>query len=888
MAGSVASPPRLARAILRWRLRPTAREFLVGDLDEEFHDHVLPARGPLRARLWYWRQTFATLRAMSARTERSPRSGSEPIMDTILQDIRFALRSWRRNPLPTLIALVALALGIGANTAIFSVVHAVLINPLPYPQDDRLMTLWLDNRLQGWPQDVTSYPNFEDWRAGGETFAEMAALSHQLDTITGIGEPHRVRVTAVSPRFFDVLGVPAAIGRTFSTEDWRSDERLVVLSHGAWQRDHGADPAVIGETLLLDGTPHTIVGVMPKGFYYDREDVAHWRLFARSVTESSRGQLWLRVVGRLEDGVTLEQARADMDNVGRQLEERLPEYNTGYGVSVVPLREEIVGDVRPALLVLLGAVGLVLLIACANVANLMLTRAIARRREIAVRSALGASGGRIARQTLTESLLLALTGATAGVGVAFAGLRLLRSLQPDLPRLADVGLNGPVLGFTVGTACLTGLLFGAVPALHARASDLVDALKERTGPPAGSGRLRASLVVVEVALALVLLIGAGLLLRSYGSLLSVSPGFEAEGAMRMRVSLSGDRYQDGDDARRFFSDLIGRLESLPGDPEVAGIWHPPMSGGYSSGFLTVEGQAPVPREEMREVKFNRVTPGWFETMRVPLLAGRPFEPTDNADAEVVLVVNETFAERWFPDREAVGGRILVGQPEDYATEEEPDPELPWMRIVGVVGDVKQRSLTRSADPEIFIPFEQSPTGTLDLVLRSEGDPLALAGAARQAVWDIDPELPVANVERAEDAVRRDTAGQRFNLTLVALFAALALTLATIGIYGVVAHWVRQQTREIGVRMALGAAAGDVRKMVLRQTLTTTLIGVGLGLLVAAVASRAMAGLLYGIGALDPLTFGGVSALAIVVALATAWLPARRATSIDPAIALRAD
>lgn len=810
------------------------------------------------------------------------------MLDNLFQDLRFTLRSWRRQPATAVLAILTLALGIGANAAIFSVVYGVLLQPLPYSDPDELMTVWLDNRLQGWHQDVTSYPTFEDWKARSRTFDNMAALSVRYDSLTGVGDPIRVRAMQVSPTFFDVLGVSPELGRTFAVADWERDEGLVVLAHAAWQQRHGADPDILGNTLSLNGNPYTVVGVMPPGFAYLHDDVEVWRLFPSTITESPRGQLWLDVVGRLRDGVTLEQTRADMDEVGRQLEKEYPDVAQGYGVTVVPLHEHVVGDVRPALLVLLGSVGLVLLIACANVASLMLTRAIARRREIAVRAALGASGARIAWQTFTESLALALVGGTAGLGVAALGLATLQQLQPNVPRLAEVGLDPTILSFTLVVSVLTGVLFGAVPALHARATDLAGALRDRSGNGDSGAAIRGTLVAGEIALALVLLIGAGLLMRSYSSLTGMSPGFDAPGVLSFRVSLTGPEYEDGNDARVFFMDVLDRIRALPGVNDAGAVWHLPLGTGFSSGYFTVEGRSPVPRSQLREIKRNIVTPEYFGLMRTPIVAGRGLTHRDTQEAQRVVVINETSVRLFFAGEDPVGQRFLFGTPAGYATDDDPNPELPWYTIVGVVGDVRQRTLTSPVEPEVFGAFDQRPVGTLTYVLRTDGDPAALAAASRAAVWSVDNNLPIAGMTSLEGMLSNGTAGERFNLTVLGVFAVLALSLAVIGIYGVMSYWVRQQTRDIGLRMALGAGRRDVLGLVLRQTVRITAAGVALGVVGAMLLSRLMTSLLFGVRPLDPMTFAVVPAAAALVAMATSYLPARRATGVDPIEALRQD
>ena len=881
-------PPRLAQALCRWLVKTPEREFILGDIEEEFHDVIARKHSALQARRWYWRSTIASIRAARRARQRSrptfPSSGQ--FMDNLLHNVRYTFRTWLTQPSVTLVALLALTLGIGANTAIFSVVYSVLINPLPYPDDEQLMTVWLDNHMQGWHQDVTSYPNFADWREWNETFVDMAAISNRSDNMTGQGDPARLRAQVVTPTFFDVLAVDPTIGRGFTEQDWETDERLVVLSHRTWQQRFGGEARVLGRSIELNGEAHTVIGVMPAGFEYLRE-VDHWRLFPSDVRESSRGQLWLQVAGRLKPEVAIERARADMDLVGERLETEYPDFYEGYGVNVVPLREEVVGDVRPALMVLLGAVGIVLLICCANVANLMLIRASDRRREIAVRAALGAGRARILGQLLTESVILAGVGGSLALVLAEFALRYLRAAEPALPRLAEIGLHVPVLLFTIAVSVVTGVLFGIAPAIRAAAPRLTDVLGDRGSGDSGpaAGRIRATLVIAEIGLAIVLLVGAGLLLRSYAALLDVSPGFDPAGMLSFRVSLSGPNYEDGDDARVYFGEALDRLGALPGVTAAAGVRSLPMGDSYSSGWFTIEGRPQVERSELQEVKTNVVTRGYFDTMRIPVLEGRDFAPTDNADGEPIVIINDVFAQQFFPDEDPVGQRFLYGIPDFYASPENPDAELPWRRIVGVVGGVHHRGLDRVVEAEVFAVFEQAPQGTMTFVVRS-ADAMQLAGPSREAIWAIDPDLPVAGMRALEEVVGESTSARRFNMTLLALFAGVAMALAATGIYGVMSYWVSQQTREIGVRMALGAARGDVLRMVLRRTALIVILGTVIGLGGALAATRLMSSLLFGVGAADPGTFIAVAALLATIATVASLIPAGRASGIDPMEALR--
>ncbi len=692
-------PSRLARLLFRLLVHGDAREFILGDIEEEFHTDHLPRLGRRAAHLRYWRNVIGSLR--EARRPypvppQNPRRGT--LMDNAIQSFRFTLRSWLKQPAVTLTALLALALGIGANASIFSVVYGVLLNPLAYPQPNELMTVWLDNNLQGWHQDVTSWDNFTDWRDMNTTFVDMAAIVPTDDNLTGSGDPERVSSQVVSASFFDILGVQPRMGRGFADSDWSTDERVVVLSHGSWQRRFAGDAGILGTSIELNGIAHTVVGVMPPGFHYMVEDAQHWRLFGSDIQESGRGQLFLQVVGRLNSGVTRAQAQADLDRVGDRLAQEYPDYNTGYGVNIVPVYDEVVGDVRPALFVLLGAVGMVLLICCANVANLMLVRATTRRREMAIRAALGAGRRRLLGQVLSESIMLSLAGAILGLLVAYGGVRLLRAMEPDLPRLAEVGLQWPVLWFTLAAATLTGLIFGLAPALHAAGTDLARVLGERSGGADSSravGRMRTGLAIAEIAIALVLVTSAGLLLRSYSALIDHGPGFDSESVLTFRVSLSGPSYQSGDDARGYFEEALRRLGTLPGVDSVAAVSSLPLGVNYSSGPFTIEGRPPQERSQLREVKMNIVTPGYFRTMGISQVAGRAFDDNDTRDAEFVVIINDVLAQAYFPGEDPVGQGLLYGIPDSYVTEEDPDPDLPWGRIIGVVAGNRHRGLSTS-------------------------------------------------------------------------------------------------------------------------------------------------------------------------------------------------
>ena len=820
-------------------------------------------------------------------------------METLRQDIRFGLRTLLKRPGFTLVAVLTLALGIGANSAIFSVVNAVVLRPLPYGAPDRLVALWGNLNQKGFEELELSAPEYADFRrAGAHVFEDVAAYSQGGFNLTGAGEPERIQGVYATASLFPTLGVAPLRGRAYTEEEDRpGSDDVAVISHSLWQRRFGADPSVVGKSVTLDGRPTTIVGVMPAGFRFPDNDTDVWKPAAFSadlLSPNNRGSHFLNAVARLKPGFTAERASEEAAALARaQGQENANNYPRGFGASVRPLQEEVIGtNVRTSLFVMLGAVGLVLLIACANVANLLLARAASRRKEVAVRTALGAGRARIMRQLLTESVLLSLAGGAAGLMLALWGVDLLVTLAPEgTPRLGEVGLDARVVAFTFGVSLLTGVVFGLAPALHSSKVDLNESLKEggRGGAEgAGRGRLRGLLVVGEFALALVLLASAGLLVKSFARVLEESPGFESRGVLTMRVVLSQSKYGSYDQHRGFYSNLFERLRRLPGVEAVGANNMVPLSGSGGSRTFLIEGR-PVPEGQPKpEEQLRFVTPGYFEAMRVPLLRGRDFTERDVAGQTRVAVVSRSTAERHWPGEEAVGKRIAyagIGRGHDQTPE--------WIEVVGVVGDVKHRGLDLESKPEIYVPvyqplFSSRPTPPLSLyvAVRTKGDPAALAAAVRREVAAVDPEQPLANVRTMGERLAESVAQRRFNMTLLGVFACVALLLAAVGVYGVMAYAVARRTHEIGVRVALGAQRGDVVRLVVRQGMWLALAGVAVGVAGAYAATRLMTGLLYGVSPTDPLTFVGVSALLTAAALLACLIPARRATKVDPMIALR--
>ena len=799
-------------------------------------------------------------------------------MESLCQDLRYGLRGLAKNPGFTLVAVLTLALGIGANSAIFSVVNAVLLRPLPYREPERIVTALRG----GWFPIAPA--NFLDWRAQQSAFEQIGAAQAWGPTLTGRERPEQVGALQVTSDLFSVLGVSPALGRTFLPgEDQPGAGKVVVLSHHLWQRRFGGDPALVGQTITLNGDGYTVVGVMPAGFQFAPFWVTNAELFAPlnlGPRAGDRAGQSLRVFARLKEGVTREQAQAEMNAISRRLEQQYPETNKNSDIRIDPLHEKVAGKVRPALLVLLGAVSFVLLIACANVANLLLARSAARRKEIAVRAALGAGRVRLIRQLLTESMLLGLAGGGLGLLLAGWGINLLVALSPaNLPRVETISLDLRVAGFTLAVALATGLIFGLAPALQASKLDLNEALKEGgRGSTEGlrRNRVRGALVVAEVALALVLLIGAGLMIRSFRRLQAVDAGFDPRRVLTLTVQTSGPKYATGAQRAAFFDQLLPRLAALPGVASASAINHLPLAGDTWTLGFAVEGRpAPAPGERQGAV-YRIVRPGYFRTMGMTVLNGRDFTDQDRAGAPGVAMINETFARSVWPNEDPIGKRIRVN-------DDGPNPR----EVIGVVKDAKQSEWTADARREVYLSHLQTPTPSyLTLVLRAAGEPLGLAAAVQREVWSIDQDLPVAKVASLEQVVA-DAVGQpRFNLLLLNLFAAVALALAAVGIYGVMAYSVAQRTHEIGIRLALGARAGDVLKLVVGQGLILTLIGLAIGLGAAFGLTRLMESLLYGVSATDPATFIAIPLLLAGVALFASYLPARRAMKVDPMTALR--
>jgi putative ABC transport system permease protein len=789
--------------------------------------------------------------------------------------LRPALRALRARPAFTAIVVLTLALGIGANTAIFSVVDGVLLRGLPYPEPERLVSAFTTYKDFG--KSGTSLPDFLDWREGAARAVELAAVADASVTVTGDGAPELATGAAVTGNWFRVLGATPALGRGIGADDEIGTQRVAVLGHDYWQRRFGGRADVLGRAITLNGVPYTVVGVAPRRLDYPA-DVELWLPLRTDTTRSRRAE-FLGVIGRLRPGVTVEQARGAVAGVVTRLRQQYPETNGPLIASdVTSLQDELVGDVRRPLLVFMGAVGLVLLVACANVANLLLVRAAAREREVAIRSALGARRGAIFGQLLTESLLLGLAGGALGLLLAAAGVEALRRSRFDaLPRLAEVGVDGRVLAFTLALGLVTGALFGLAPALRLSDGGMQGTLRAGgrglTGA-AAARRLRSALVLAEVAMAGVLLVGAGLLLRSFVELQRVRPGFDAERVLTFRTALPRARYARDEQLSAFWDALEARLRATPGASAVGVTNTLPMGPvGYAS--FTIEGRAPEPGK-LEDVQPYVVSPDYFRALRIPLVRGRLFREGDAPGAPQVAIVNQEAVRRFFGGRDPIGARITTGDSTDYMT------------IVGVVADVKQEAVGAKPYPQLYGVAGQFPRRAMSVVVRTTGEPQALAQAARRAVAELDPALPVFGVQTMEERVAGTVARPRITAVLVGTFGAAALLLAAVGIYGVVAYTVAQRTRELGIRMALGASGPEVMRLVVGQGMAPALTGVGAGLVGAWALSRTLDALLFGVAATDPWTFGGAALFLGGVALAATYLPARRATRVSPTVALRAE
>jgi putative ABC transport system permease protein len=803
----------------------------------------------------------------------------------MVPDLRFAFRQLRKSPGFAFVAVLTLALGIGANTAIFTVFDAVLLKPLPFVRPEQLVRIY--NTSPQLDRAPVAPANFLDWQQQNRVFQQLAAYSGNDYTLLGRDVPERLLGARVSAGFFGLFGVEPSLGRTFrDEEDVDGRNQVVILNHAFWETHFGGRRDIVGQTLTLNDKSFTIIGVMPAGFTYPSAEIEFWTPMAFSPAEKVvRDTNYLSVIARLRNGLTLERASAQMNLLARQIAQQHPEH-AGDQLKLVSLTEATVGEIRPVLWILLGAVSLVLLICCANVANLLLARAAQRQKEIAIRSAIGATRTQLVRQLLIESLLLALLGGVLGCFLAGWGIDLLLAFKPEnLPRLDQVRIDWSVLMFTGGISVATGLLFGLVPALQATNPQLNEMLKEGdrsgTSGPARH-RVRDLLVISEVALSLVLLVGAGLLIRSFVRLLEVDPGFRPGRVLTVSIPLPVSRYPQPAQEAEFFRRLLERVRELPGVRSAGAVTDVPLFGGSSTGF-DIEGRPLAKPNERPMTDFRSASPGYFQTMGIDLIAGRTFTPNDQADSPLVAVINETLARRCFGKENPIGKRIGLSRPID------------WREIVGVVRDVRNYGLTEEVKPECYLPYLQNAPDYLAgsaswmvMVVRTESDPLGYVGAIKEALQKIDPDQPIASIKPMTAYLAQSVAQRRFNMLLLAIFAGLALLLAAVGIYGVISYSVAQRQREVGIRMALGARPGHVLALIVRQGMRPALIGLVAGIFAAAGLTRFMRSLLFQVSANDPLVFIGVALVLALVAAAACFIPARRAAHLDPVDTLRSE
>jgi putative ABC transport system permease protein len=801
------------------------------------------------------------------------------------QDVRYGLRMLAKSRGFSAVVVLTLALGIGANTAIFSVVSAVLLRPLPFPEPDGLVDLLRVDSRTGEKSRAQSYPDFADLRAQSTSFEAVAAYDQGSATMTGTGDPIHLNTGIFSADMSRVLRVPPIIGREFTAAEDKPGTHVALLSYRLWKTRFGGDKKVTEKQIVLDGTPYTVAGVMPDDFQFplDSQPVDLWTTIAveGAKSQAERGSHFLGVIGRLRSGTTLAAASAEAAEISSRLGKQYQDTDSRWRMALEPEMEELVGDARPALMMVLGAVGFLLLIACANAANLLLARSAGRQREMAIRASLGAAKSRILAQLLTESVLLSLAAGALGLLLAVWGTAALVNLPSlGIPRLASAGVDGRALIFTVAVSLFTGILFGLAPALHASRFNLFRSLKEGSRSATegvGRSRIRALLVISQVSLAVVLLIGASLLIESVFHLLHESPGFEPQGVMAFNLDLPDSRYGKPEQSADFFRDLLGRIRSVPGVTNASGVLPLPLSGDRMRTSFEIEGQ-PMAKSDLPSTNIRAVGLDYFQTMRIPLLAGREFGARDNRQAPHVVIINQTLARRFFGRESPIGKHIKPGMTSGKSDS--------LCEIVGVVGDVKHRRLWLPDEPETYVPYDQNPIGGMSIVVRSADDPMTLLPALRTQVQALDPQLPLYKAQRMEDYVAASVAQRRFTSLLCSIFAGAGLLLAVVGLFGVISYNVAQRTHEIGVRVAVGAEKADILRLILQEGMAITLVGVGVGLVGAIGLSSLVKSQLFGISATDPMTFLGVVVTLSLVALAACYLPARRAARVDPMVALR--
>jgi predicted permease len=808
-------------------------------------------------------------------------------METLIKDIRHAVRGLVKRPGFTVIALLTLALGIGANTAIFSVVNAVLLKPLPFRDPEQVVIVWEDASFAGFPLNTPAPANYIDWKNQSQSFSDMAASAEVSFNLTGDGDPERVTAFAVTHNFFPLFGVQPLLGRSFLPEEDRpGSNKVVVLSHSLWQSRYGGDRQILNREIQLNGEKHTVVGVMPASFQFLESEVRLWVPLALDQEEmANRGGHYLNVVARLKPGVAVSQAKADMNAVMRRIATDHPgeTFDGKLGAVVMPMRDQVAGEARGSLVVLLVAVAFVLLIACANVAGLLLARAVGRRREVALRMALGAGRSTVVRQLLTESLLLSLVAGVLGTFLAYWSFSFLQRLVPEEMTLStSLTLDTRILLFTILVSIGTGIIFGLVPALQAAKVDLNEALKAGSTRVTSTGRLRSTMIVFEVALSLVLLIGAGLLIQTLFQIFGQYSVLEPENVLTMRTVLPPEKYKQPPQRNNFYRQVLERVEHLPGVVSAGYTTSVPLSWkGGTSGFLPEGIKSPIPGMAY-DANHREVSADYLQTMNIPLRAGRYFDERDNEQSMPVVIINETMARQYWPGENALGRRFKIGDPDE--------PGKQWKQIVGIVADVRQMGLDAPVKAEMYLPYQQVTDWPWfvprDLAIRTSGDTSNVVGSVRQIIREVDPDQPISNVATMAELLGTEASQRRMGMIMLVAFAVLALLLASLGIYGVLAYFVTQHTSEIGVRLALGATGRNILFLVLRKGMVLTLLGIVIGMAAALALTRLMSSLLFGVKAIDPLTFVTVPLLLAGVALLACYLPARRATKVDPLVALR--
>ena len=805
-------------------------------------------------------------------------------MLNLLQDLKYSFRLLLRQPLYTAIAVLTIALGIGANSAIFSVVNTVLLRPLPYPEPDRLVVIWESVQRTGALKNVSAPGNVLDFQKENKSFVGVAAYTADNATLTGAGDPESLPALDVTPNFFQVLGITPA-GRNFLPEEGATDRNdVAIVSHRLWQRRFNHDPQLIGKKITIEGSARTIVGILPRDFYFpDAENVDI--VLPLSLPPNARGSHYLQVFGRLKNGTSINQAQAEANTIAKRFEEAYPTSNVGVGMNLVSFRDEVIGDIKPALLMLFGAVAFILLIACANVANLLLSRAVSRQREIALRTALGASRARIIRQLLTESVLLSLIGGVLGLFLAVYGIDSLVAIGAgQIPHASAIGLDGYVVGFTFGAALLTGLVFGLIPALQVSRPNLAEALKSSGRGLAGGAsqnRSRSALIIAEIALSLMLLVGAGLILKSFRQLQTVDLGFSPDNVLTVGFSLPTSRYnsrRDGQGVSNFYQKAVDQIKTLPGVESVSVAAWLPISGSTASRRFAIEGQpVPEPGSEPTAI-YNIVSSDYFPTLNIGLVKGRYFTEFDSANSPLVMIVSESTARKVFPNEDPLGKRISYYEAGTFR----------WREIVGVVKDIRHSNVKTEPRPETYVPHLQTPTQSMTLMVRTNGDPTQVISGVRDQIRLIDKDLPLYQVRPMTQIISESLAKDRFNMLLMTIFAAVALILAMVGVYGSMSYSVTQSTQEIGIRLALGGQPSDMLKLIIGQGMILTIAGVAIGLGGAFLLTGLIEKLLYQVSVTDPMTFAVIPLLLVLVALLACYIPARRATRVDPMIALRYD